>query len=699
LDFEFQYEELFVHLEFLCISELSNYVYKMGTSSRTEEKTMMKLRYAAARLVRQLASLAGMLTFLLFLGLQPLPVSAESSSYVRIIDASPDVATVDIFVDGVKLVGNNAFATVTDYLQLPPGRHKVQAALIGKGIGAASINQTLSLSTGVAYTVAALGTKATGFSLKLFVDNNVMASGMAKVRIYHLSPGTGPISVAVDKMTAVKTAVKNLSYPQASDYFRLPAGLYTFLISASRPSLILLDTTTLRTNRVTSIFIVGVGKGTPPLQFVNAQVIGLPGMSRTGSDPDVLASNQQSFTPPSPWPLGILALGGMFAGMLTRFWPFAYRKKLNRFQQLLWSLFVLVLALAISVDGFLLASSASIPTPPPVGHLLIPAINVAAPIESVGVLRNSDLETPAQSPWNDVGWYSGGPHPGEKGSAVIDGHLDRPGGNPAVFWDLHKLHIGDKVIVVDPHGRTLQFHVIRMMFYSPQDAPIQDIFGNKAGRFLNLTTCAGDWIPTQHQTALRLVVYTALGSFPNVPTPGATSTPSTAPTSRPASTSSTAPTPRANSTSSTAPTSQATSSSSTAPPPQATSTPSTVQPSPTAAPPSLIPFQLTGIDLSVSPSSIAGLLCNISVTLTYTATFHAVANSGGGTVQFTYTWNSGHASSSASLTFAPGETSKSFTFVQTILLSPLSLIGSAQVLANSPNAVDSPQVHPTGLCG
>ena len=38
----------------------------------------------------------------------------------------------------------------------------------------------------------------------------------------------------------------------------------------------------------------------------------------------------------------------------------------------------------------------------------------------------------------------------------------------------------------------------------------KDIFGNLGGRYLNLITCAGDWIPSQHQTTLRLVVYTSL---------------------------------------------------------------------------------------------------------------------------------------------------------------------------------------------
>jgi sortase (surface protein transpeptidase) len=143
-------------------------------------------------------------------------------------------------------------------------------------------------------------------------------------------------------------------------------------------------------------------------------------------------------------------------------------------------------------------------------RLLIPVIGVNAPIEVVGVTPHGDLAVPARNPWMDAGWYGSGPRPGERGSAVIDGHLDRPGGNPAVFWRLRDLHIGDEVMVIDAGGSTLRFHVTGTAFYSPQDAPVQEIFGNETSAYLNLITCAGDWIPSQHQTALRLVVYTSL---------------------------------------------------------------------------------------------------------------------------------------------------------------------------------------------
>ena len=143
-------------------------------------------------------------------------------------------------------------------------------------------------------------------------------------------------------------------------------------------------------------------------------------------------------------------------------------------------------------------------------RLIIPAIAINAQVEWVATQPSGDLATPTQNPWEDVGWYNLGPHPGERGSAVIDGHLDRPGGYPAVFWRLRDLHIGDEILVMNTSGKTLHFQVTRIAFYTPQDAPIQDIFGNWGGTYLNLITCAGDWIPSQHQTNLRLVVYTSL---------------------------------------------------------------------------------------------------------------------------------------------------------------------------------------------
>jgi sortase (surface protein transpeptidase) len=155
-------------------------------------------------------------------------------------------------------------------------------------------------------------------------------------------------------------------------------------------------------------------------------------------------------------------------------------------------------------------SVASPTTYRPGGYLVIPTIGVNASIEPVGVSSDGNLAVPTQRPWDGVGWYQYGPYPGAQGSAVIDGHLDRPGGSPAVFWKLRDLHIGDIVMVVNAGKKPLHFRVLNMKYYAPDNGPLKTIFENMTGTFLNLITCAGQWIPSQRQTTLRLVVYTAL---------------------------------------------------------------------------------------------------------------------------------------------------------------------------------------------
>src|SRR5258706_14606553 len=98
-------------------------------------------------------------------------------------------------------------------------------------------------------------------------------------------------------------------------------------------------------------------------------------------------------------------------------------------------------------------------------RLSIPAIGVNAPIERVGITSTGDLAIPAQKPWEDAGWYASGPLPGELGRAVVDGHLDRPGGYPAVFWRLRDLHVGNEVVFVDTQEEMQHFCVTAMAYY------------------------------------------------------------------------------------------------------------------------------------------------------------------------------------------------------------------------------------------
>jgi hypothetical protein len=206
---------------------------------------------------------------------------AASPSFVRIIHASPDIGTADVFVDGKHLLSNFQFGTVTDYVSLTPGPHLVKVGLIGKGPNAAIITQPLTVNSGDVYTVAAIGTQKEGFKLIAFNDNNSVQSGKAELRVYNLSPDTQLNSVTTHNNTLCGT----LTYQNATDYMNLQAGSYNLSINTAQKSSAIPFTAKLDQNTVTSIFAVGLANGKPELQFISSKVNAVPGLPGTGSDP------------------------------------------------------------------------------------------------------------------------------------------------------------------------------------------------------------------------------------------------------------------------------------------------------------------------------------------------------------------------------------------------------------------------------
>jgi len=276
----------------------------------------MELNHSLALTMRRLSLVLGVLALIAFFGTQAKPASAATSpSFVRIIHASPFVGTADVFVDGSKLLSSFAFGAVTDYAAIPPGPHKVQIALVGKGIGASALTETLTVNPGSAYTVAAIGTQASNLSLQVFADNNVLAPGTTKFRVYQLSPDAGSVTVAAGGQTLVNA----ISYQNASNYLIIPAGGYTFDVNSPTNNATLSTSATHDTNKVASLFVVGMFNGTPKSALVTAQAEGLPGVPNTGSDPYALSRTDtvQSLTP-WLWPLGIASLLLIGSGFFIR---------------------------------------------------------------------------------------------------------------------------------------------------------------------------------------------------------------------------------------------------------------------------------------------------------------------------------------------------------------------------------------------
>ena len=140
-------------------------------------------------------------------------------------------------------------------------------------------------------------------------------------------------------------------------------------------------------------------------------------------------------------------------------------------------------------------------TAPPV-RLLIPALNVNAQVEALGVDGSGAMDTP-HNIWN-VGWYRGGPSPGSHGDAVIDGHVGLPG-SPLVFSQLAKLTPGADVIAVLADGTRNRFSVTSLSSWPANSHPA-GLFGGDGEPRLSLITCTGSYDRTSQTYADRLIV-------------------------------------------------------------------------------------------------------------------------------------------------------------------------------------------------
>jgi hypothetical protein len=143
-------------------------------------------------------------------------------------------------------------------------------------------------------------------------------------------------------------------------------------------------------------------------------------------------------------------------------------------------------------------------------ELRIDRLGVRAPFEHLGRTPAGAMADPVG--WDNVSWFNEGPRPGEVGNAAVAGHLDRPGGAPAIFWNLNQMRPGDRVTVITEHGETLIFEVTEVEQFHVSNAPNSKIFGRTDSRNMNLITCAGRWDTSMGMYDQRLVVYTTLVS-------------------------------------------------------------------------------------------------------------------------------------------------------------------------------------------
>jgi hypothetical protein len=145
----------------------------------------------------------------------------------------------------------------------------------------------------------------------------------------------------------------------------------------------------------------------------------------------------------------------------------------------------------------------SVPT-----HITVASVGIDADIVPVGQDANGSIEMPPLFDWV-TGWYNLSPTPGEKGPAIIVGHVDNYKGI-SVFWHLRDVQPGAIVNVSRTDGSTVKFKVDSLQQFDKSAFPTQEVYGNIDHAGLRLITCGGAFDSSTKDYTQNTVVFASM---------------------------------------------------------------------------------------------------------------------------------------------------------------------------------------------
>jgi LPXTG-site transpeptidase (sortase) family protein len=155
-------------------------------------------------------------------------------------------------------------------------------------------------------------------------------------------------------------------------------------------------------------------------------------------------------------------------------------------------------------------SSAATTVSPP-SWVDIPSIAARSSLIQLGLNADRSVQVPPVTQPQQAGWYKFGPPPGGVGPAVILGHIDGDH-QQGIFWRLHEVKPGDKVMVGQQDGHTLTFTVTKVDSVAKDSFPTDAVYGNTPDPELRLITCGGAFDASTGHYLDNLIVYANLAS-------------------------------------------------------------------------------------------------------------------------------------------------------------------------------------------
>ena len=127
---------------------------------------------------------------------------------------------------------------------------------------------------------------------------------------------------------------------------------------------------------------------------------------------------------------------------------------------------------------------------PPVSFT-IPSIGAGSDLMRLLLRDDGSLAGPPAEPGSPAAWYANSPRPGQRGPAVLLGHVNATDGSAGVFAHLTDLAPGDTIEVEREDGAVAVFAVDRGVTYGKDEFPTDEVYGDTEAPELRLITCDG----------------------------------------------------------------------------------------------------------------------------------------------------------------------------------------------------------------
>ena len=114
----------------------------------------------------------------------------------------------------------------------------------------------------------------------------------------------------------------------------------------------------------------------------------------------------------------------------------------------------------------------------------------------LSVAADGTLSVPGTA--NEVGFYTGGPTPGQLGPAVLGAHVDSTQG-PGIFYRLGAIKPGAEIKVNRADGSVTTFTVDKVATYPKDQFPTEEVYrGDFTKSEIRLVTCGGTFDKVKH---------------------------------------------------------------------------------------------------------------------------------------------------------------------------------------------------------